>query len=456
MSKAKRYVQGLIDRARAAQEKFENWPQEKVDEAVRSIGKAVYDEAGPLAKLAIEETGMGKYEDKVLKNMSKPKVVWAKIKGIKSRGILRHIDDEGLVEVSKPMGIIGAIIPMTNPTVTPVSNAMIALKGGNALVVSPHPRGAKTGKATVDIMREALKKIGVPEDLILIAPEPTIEISQLIMSLCDACIATGGPGMVKAAYSSGKPSFGVGPGNLQCVIDVDIDLKKVVPMVVNGRIFDNGLLCTCEQSAICARDQFDEIAKLLQSEGGYLVAEDEMDDFRYKLFPGGKLNMQVVGKEATEVADICGLKSVPPDTKLLFVQVNKFGSDELFTKEKLCPVLCTIPYDTWEDAVNITKTNLTFEGTGHSVIIHSNSKAHIEELGKTLLVSRLLVNQQGSSGLGGALNNGLNPTATLGCGTWGNNTISENLWWHHLVNISRIAYVIPGKVVPTDVEIWEC
>uniref|UniRef100_UPI0026735478 aldehyde dehydrogenase family protein n=1 Tax=Ruthenibacterium lactatiformans TaxID=1550024 RepID=UPI0026735478 len=261
---ARTYVQELIDRARVAQQIFEGYSQEKVDEAVRAIGKSIYDNGEELARMAVDETGMGVYEDKIVKNKVKAKAVWNKLKGVKSRGIIRYIEDQGLVEVAKPIGVIGAVTPTTNPTMTPMHNAMIALKGGNALIVCPHPRAKKTGVKSVEYMRQALETVGAPVDLIQIIPEPTLELTTAVMSMCDNCISTGGPSMVKAAFSSGKPAFGVGAGNVQAIIDRDVNMADVVPMLIKGRTYDNGILCTCEQAAICPAEKYGEMLSLMK------------------------------------------------------------------------------------------------------------------------------------------------------------------------------------------------
>lgn len=451
---AREYVQGLIDKAKIAQQEFEKLSQEQVDEAVRAIGKAVYDNAELLARMAVDETRMGVYEDKIVKNKGKSKAVWNKLKGVKSRGIIKYIEEEGLVEVAKPIGVVGAVTPTTNPTMTPMQNAMIALKGGNALVICPHPRGKESGKKTVDVMNEALAKLKMPENLIQIVDEPSVEISNLIMQLSDACISTGGPGMVKVAYSSGKPAYGVGAGNVQCLIDKDANIKELIPKVIKGRIYDNGILCTCEQSAICPSDKYNEFIDEIVLKGAYYVQkQDEVDALRKALFPNGMIHKDCVGASPEKIAQMAGFE-VPKDTKLLVVKVKGSGDEDYFAKEKMCPVLAAYKYDTWEEAVEIARRNLELEGKGHSVVIHSNTKDNIEYAAMILPVSRFGVNQIGSSGLGGSFTNGLNPTATLGCGSWGNNSISENLWFNHLINISRISYDMPEKTVPTDEEIW--
>lgn len=451
---ARDYVLQLIKKARIAQKEFEKYSQEQVDVAVRAIGKSIYDNGEMLARMAVDETKMGVYEDKIVKNKGKSKAVWNKLKGVKSRGIIKYIAEDGLVEVAKPIGVVGAVTPTTNPTMTPMHNAMIALKGGNAIIICPHPRAKNTGVKTVDLMREALEKVGTPKDLIQIVNEPTVEISNLVMQLSDVCVSTGGPGMVKVAYSSGKPAFGVGAGNVQCLIDKDANLDEVVPKVIKGRIYDNGILCTCEQSAICPNELYNEfITRLVQSGAYYIEKEEEVKSLRKALFPDGNISKECVGASPYEIAKMASIE-IPKDTKLLVVKVEKYGAEEYFAKEKMCPVLSAYKYDKWEEAVNIANQNLEYEGKGHSAIIHSYTKENIEYAANILPVSRFGVNQIGSSGLGGSFLNGLNPTATLGCGSWGNNSISENLWFNHLINISKIAYEVPSKKIPTDDEIW--
>lgn len=447
------FIQSYIDKAKIAQKEFETWSQERVDEAVRAIGKAVYDNAEELSELAVKETGMGLYEDKIQKNQGKPKVVWQKLKGVKSRNIIKYIPEEGLVEIAKPVGVIAAVTPATNPTMTAAQNSMIALKGGNAIIISPHPRAKKAGGKVVNYMREALKAVNAPVDLIQILPEPSNEITQTLMKMCDVTVAAGGKSIVGAAYSSGKPSYGVGPGNNQCVVDRDVKIEDYIDMVVRGRAYDNGILCTCEQTLIVPREQLNDVIDALADRGGYNVQSQDIDKFREALFPNNAINPKVIGRPAYEIGEITGI-DVPKDTKFIFVVSEKYGEEELFSKEKLCVVLNVIAYDDFDEAIKIAKTNLLYEGEGHSAVIHSNTKENIEKLSVALPVSRVVVNQQGSNGLGGALYNGLNPTGTLGCGSWGNNSISENLWWHHLVNISRLAYVKKDVKIPTDDEIW--
>jgi len=451
------YIQEMIDKAKKAQAVFAGYDQKQVDAVVRAAGKAVYDKGEELARLAVDETKMGKYEDKVLKNKGKAMAVWNHLKDKKSVGIINYIEDKGIVEIAKPMGVIGAIMPVTNPIMTPMHNTMVALKGGNAIIIAPHPAGKQSGVETAKAMRAAIKAVGAPEDLVqCIDVENTdaIAASGALMSLADVCVATGGPGMVKAAYSAGKPAYGVGPGNMQCLIDSDADIVDAVPKVIKGRIYDNGVLCTCEQCVICPESRFEEIVAEFEKNGGYYVRDKkDVDTLRDTVFPEGQLNKKAVGLSATALAEMAGLK-VPDDTVVIVAKANGSGNKDVFSKEKLFPVLAAYTYKNWEDAVDIAVSNLELEGKGHSSVVHSFNKEHIEYAGVKLPVSRILVNGVGSLGVGGAYTNGFAPTGTLGCGTWGNNSISENLDYKHLINISRIGYTNPDAHIPTPEEIW--
>ncbi|WMJ84116.1 aldehyde dehydrogenase family protein [Oscillospiraceae bacterium LTW-04] len=450
------YLASLVEAARAAQKIFETYPQEIVDKAVCAIGKVVYDNAQMLARMAVDETGMGDYESKIGKCMGKSKSVWYRIKDEKSRGIIDRDEKTGIVKVAIPIGVVGAITPTTNPVITPMHNSMMSLKCGNAIIICPHPRAKKVGVKTVELMNAALKELGMPDNLIQIIPEPTLELSAGLMSETDICIATGGPSMVKAAYSSSKPALGVGQGNVQVIIDNDVDIAEVAKMVVAGRTFDNGILCTCEQNVIVPRSKEAEMIAALKDNGAYYIDnEEEAQILRDCAFPGGRLNKDFPGASIEKIAELTGL-SIPKGTRVIVSKTKGYGLDDVLAKEKLFPVLAVFCYDTWEEGVEIARANLAVEGMGHSVVIHSNNKDHIEYVPTRISCSRYAVNQVGGTALGGALDNGLNPTTTLGCGTWGNNSISENLWYHHLMNVSRIAYRQKDVVIPTDEEIWAC
>ena len=448
-------IDQLVERAKKAQAELATYSQEKIDSIVKMFGKVIFDNAVELSKIAIEETRMGVYEDKVAKCQGKSRIIWNNLKGKKSVGILEEDEEAGLVIMAKPMGVVGAVTPCTNPIVTPMCNAMFAIKGANAIIIAPHPRGKKGAKRIAELYYEQLDKMGVPRDIFLVIEEPSIELTNELMKKVNVVIATGGAGMVKAAYSSGKPSFGVGPGNVQGIIDRDVDIKQAASNMIASRIFDNGVICSGTQTIIAPREKFDEVINEFKSQGCYYVYDPErVDVFRKAILPNGVINKDAVGQSVQKIAELAGI-DVPEGTKVIILKPDAYGKDDLLSKEKMCPVMTAYEYDEWEDAVEIAYQNLMYEGAGHSVDIQSNDDEHINYAGLKLPLSRLVVNQICATMAGGAFANSLSPTTTLGCGSWGNNSISENLSYFHLFNKSRIARVKPGWKQPSDAEIWE-
>lgn len=446
------YIQEYITRARKAQQTYETFSQEQVDRIVRAAAKAVYDNAETLARLAVEETGMGVYEDKVAKNKMKSKIIWNSLKGKKSVGILSHDEKTGITEIAKPIGVVAAITPTTNPNVTPMSNAMFALKGRNAIIITPHHRAVQSSTLTVELINREIRKAGGPDHLVQILDRQSRENTKLLIESVDLIIATGGMGMVKAAYSSGKPALGVGAGNVQCIIDRDADLTAAVPKIIKGRTFDNGIICSGEQSVIVPEEKLEDVLSEFKRNGGFLVASQDRDKLRETLFQEGEMSKHVVGQSVHKLAELSGIR-MPDETSVILVEAEHDG--DVLGKEKMCPVLTVYTYNTFEEAVDIARRNLEMEGKGHSACLHSNNKRHIEYTGEALSVSRLIVNQTSATSAGGSFFNGLTPTNTLGCGSWGNNSISENLGYKHLINISRISYHMKDNIVPTDQELWE-
>ena len=451
---AKEQIALLIANARKAQKELEKCNQEQIDSYVRAIGKVVYDNAEPYAKMAAEESRMGVYEDKIAKNRGKSKIIWNSLKGVPSVGVVERNPETGITVVARPVGVVGAITPCTNPIVTPMCNAMFAIKGRNTIIVAPHPRTKKCNKVVIDAMNEALAKLGAPANIIQTIEEPSIEASSELMKGVDVVVATGGGAMVKSAYSSGKPAYGVGPGNVQCIIDTDADITECVPKIIAGRKFDNGIICSGEQTVIAHADQYDGIMAEFKKNKAVLITDAaEKAALREALFPGGVMNKDLVGQSVQKIAAAAGL-NVPEGTPVILVEADGYGKDDLFSKEKMCPVISTYKYNTFEEAVVIARANLDVEGKGHSVSIHSNNREHLEYAGETIEVARVLVNQICSTMNGGAFTNSLTPTTTLGCCSWGNNSISENFGFKHLINYIRIAENLPNKAVPTDEEVW--
>lgn len=357
--------------------------------------------------------------------------------------------------MAKPMGVVGAVTPTTNPIVTPMSNIMFALKGRNAIIIAPHPRAKGCSTHTVTLINEAISKYNVPENLIQIIAEPSIELTNELMQKSDVTVATGGMGMVKAAYSSGKPAYGVGAGNVQCIIDKGVDIKDAVPKIIIGRTFDNGIICAGEQTVIAHRDEYQSVMDTFVENGAYYTEDpNEVEAFRKVLFENGAMSKHVVGQSAEKIASLAGVE-IPEKTKLILLKADGYGDKDLLCKEKMCPVMATFMYDKFEDAVEIAQSNLYIEGRGHTVAVHSNNIDNIEYAGVNLTVSRLVVNQTSATSAGGSFFNGFAPTTTLGCGSWGNNSISENLDYHHLINVSRIGHFMKDAKVPSDNELWE-
>jgi succinate-semialdehyde dehydrogenase len=450
------YISSLVAKARAAQKIFDrDFDQEAVDLIVRDIAKATFFQADELARMAAEETDMGGYEFKLKKIKSKARIFWYGLRDRKSMGIISKDQATGITEIAKPVGVVGAIQPCTNPVVTPLGNSMAALKGKNAIIIAAHPRGKKCTKVVVDLWRELLCRHGAPADLIQDVQDISIERTKVLMQMVDVVVATGGPGMVKAAYSSGKPSFGVGPGNVQCVLDRGIDLKEAITKVIEGRVFDNGIICAGEQTIIAPEETMGAVVAELKAQRCYVVeSPEEKKRLVSCLFPKkGTLNKDLIGKPVRLLASAAGLK-LAEDAVAIAVPVDADDHQSDLRSEKMFPVIALFSYRTFDDAIAVVEENLSVAGKGHSVSIHSNNQANIEKLGLRAPVSRVIVNAPSATTAGGSFFNGLGPTSTLGCGSWGNNSISENFTYRNLLNITRIATVRPDVRVPSDEELF--
>ena len=445
------YLDDKLVKARKALEELNPYTQDKIDMLVKACARTVFDNAEELAKDAVEETGLGVYEHKIAKNKNKAKIIWWSLRDKKSVGIIDYDKATGIMKIASPVGVVGAITPMTNPIVTVMSNAMFAIKGRNPIIFSAHPRALKCCTKTITYVNSELKKLGAPDNVIQILDKPSLELTQMLSRHVDVVIATGGMDMVRSVYASGKPALGVGAGNVQALIDRNVNLGDAIPKIIIGRAFDNGIICSGEQAVIIPREDFDKAMQVFVTNGAYIVPNAERDQLRNVIFPGGRMNNGLVGKSAKIVADTAGI-NVPADTKILVVEAENI--DDVLGWEKMFPVLTSYRYDTWEDAVHIARTNLKKIGIGHSIVVHSANDKNIEYAGMHMEVSRVVVNQPCASTAGGSFQNGLNPTNTLGCGSWGNNSISENLTYYHLINISRVAYFMENNKIPTDAEIW--
>ncbi len=448
-------VSQLVSLARAAQNVFEAFSQEQVDAIVRDFAKFIYDNAEDLAHRTVEETGYGVFEDKVAKCKGKSRLIWNSLKGKKSRGIIGEEPDANLVLIAKPMGVVASICPVTNPVVTPMCNAMFALKTGNAVIFAPHPNAEGVNALVVQAFRQILRQHGAPEDLVQTVVKGSLETTKELMSSVDVVVATGGGAMVKAAYSSGKPSLGVGPGNVPVIIDRGMDLKDACAKILAGAAFDNGIICSHEQFVLVPEESYQAAIDQFLATGKVWFSSDPavVQKLRDTVFPGGRMNKDIVGKSPQLIGTLAGI-AIPEGVRIILLPVKGAGKEDVLAREKLCPVVAILPYGTFEEAVAKAKANLLVEGAGHTAALHSNDEQHIRAMGLALPISRLVVNQCSGTTAGGSLTNGFAATTTLGCGSWGGNSISENLDYKHLMNVSRIGKVITDKRVPTDEEIW--
>lgn len=447
----------MVAKARKALAELENYSQEEIDHLCYVCCKAFAAHAEELAEEAVAETGLGNVPDKIAKNTGSPDGVWYAIKNKKTVGIIGEDKKHHLKLVAHPKGIISCVIPTTNPNITILFNGIYALKCRNVVLCSPHPRAKKSTVHTCQIFNDALKEAGAPENIFQYAEDPDIEFTQMMMSASDTVLGTGGPGMVKAAYSSGKPAYGVGPGNSQTLFDPEYDnLEKAVDDTIFGNKFDNGIICACNRSFITPKSISGKIVDLLKQKHVYYIDNDkERDMCREALFPNGygKINGKPVGQGVQELAKIIGL-DIPEDTSIIVVKVDKYGLDEPLCREKMMPLAVHIECEDIKEGIEIAKQNLFAEGAGHSSVIHTNNQELIDYAACTLPVSRMLVNCPGVFSANPALANGLHPTATLGCGSWAGCSISENLGVDEMMNISRIAYVYPENEIPTHEDIW--
>ncbi|MEG1683506.1 MAG: aldehyde dehydrogenase family protein, partial [Oscillospiraceae bacterium] len=420
-------INELVANGRKALAALASYSQEQIDDLCKVCCEAFAAHAEELAAEAVAETGLGNVPDKIMKNTGSPDGVWYAIKNKKSVGIIGTDPRHHLTFVAHPKGIISCVIPTTNPNITILFNGVYALKGGNVILCAPHPRAKKSTVHTCQIFAEALKKAGAPDHIFQCVEEPNVELTQQMMSASDTVLGTGGPSMVKAAYSSGKPAYGVGPGNSQTIFDPDYDnLEAAVGQTIFGNKFDNGIICACNRSFITPKSISGKIVDSMKAQKVYYTDDPvERDKFRALLFPNGfgAINGKPVGQDVQKVAEMAGVK-IPADTSIIVVKVDKYGADEPLCREKMVPLAVHIEAADVKDAVAIAKANLLVEGAGHSSVIHSNNQKLIEYAACTLPVSRFLVNCPGVFSANPALANGLCPTATLGCGSWAGCSVS--------------------------------
>jgi succinate-semialdehyde dehydrogenase len=440
-------IQEKIQNARKAFEQIQDYTQEQVDRLVYEGAKIIYENAEPLAKMAVEETGLGKYEHKIGKNTDTPTVFWDYLKDKKSVGIIGEIPGEGIIEVAHPVGVIAAVTPATNPTVTPLGNFMHAVKGKNAVIVSPSPRAEKTTTKTVNLIREALEKCGAPKDLLQVIEETSVAKSRELMEQCDLVIATGSAGLTKAAYSSGTPAYGVGPGNPPVILDRDYDIETAAKMSFVAIGSDNGILCDGENLFLYPQESEEKVFDAFRKEGiAVYTHKADVDKFRKALFfEDGRPVPELVGKDATVIAKAAGV-AIHEGAEVIALKVDVVGKKDILNEEIMGPIVCLKSYDTFEDAVEMAIVNMKESGgIGHTAGLFTNSREHIRYAGEKLPVARLLINQPTPDAWGPATN-GLSPAVSEGCGTWGNNILAGNVDYIHLINVSKIAMPLDAEV----------
>ncbi|HKX38612.1 MAG TPA: aldehyde dehydrogenase family protein [Burkholderiales bacterium] len=443
----------IIARARKAQAAFERAGQEALDDAALAAGWAIMkpENNRALAETAVRDTGLGNVEDKIAKNHRKTLGLLRDIQGVRTTGVIAEIPEKGLTEIARPVGVVAAITPSTNPGATPANNIINALKCGNAVIVAPSPKGYSTGALLLRFIHEEFRRIHADPDLVQLLPAPvTKEATHELMRRADLVAATGSQSNIRAAYSSGKPAIGVGQGNVVSIVDASADLADAAAKIALSKTFDNATSCSSENAVVILAPVYDAMLKALAKEGGVLLDAAEKAKLQAVMFPGGKLSPSTTAQSAERVAGLAGLRK---SSRFLMVEETGTGPDHPFSGEKLAPVLAVYKAKDFDEAFALTCRIYDYQGKGHSVSLHSREPAQAMRLGLEMPVARVIVNQAHCIATGGSFDNGLPFSLSMGCGTWGGNSFSDNMHWRHFLNITRISRVIPEKV-PSEDEIF--
>ena len=435
-------LEAELDRVRAAQREFATYTQEQVDKIFFAAAMAANKARIPLAKMAVEETGMGLVEDKIIKNHYAAEYIYNAYKNTKTCGVIEEDKAYGIKKIAEPLGVIAAVIPTTNPTSTAIFKTLICLKTRNGIIISPHPRAKKSTTAAAKIVLDAAVAAGAPGGIISWIDAPSLDMTNLLMKEADTILATGGPGMVKAAYSSGKPALGVGAGNTPAIIDDTADIKLAVNSIIHSKTFDNGMICASEQSCIVDKKIYKAVRKEFEDRGCYFLKADEIDKVRKTIIINGALNAKIVGQKPVTIAALAGV-TIPEETKVLIGEVESVDISEEFAHEKLSPVLAMYKSENFNDALEKAAQLIADGGYGHTSSVYLNAVTEQEKLdafAAKMKTCRVLVNTPSSfGGIGDLYNFKLAPSLTLGCGSWGGNSVSENVGVKHLVNIKTVA-----------------
>jgi sulfoacetaldehyde dehydrogenase len=453
-SPAVQAVAALVARARKAQAAINTWSQAQLDELATAAGWAIMEPSRNrmLAEIAVHDTGLGTVEDKVNKNHRKTLGLMRDLQGAISTGVIRELPELGITEIARPVGVVAAVVPSTNPGATPANNIINALKCGNAVILSPSPKGYSTAAKLLEFIHAEFARINAPADLVQTLPHPvTKELSQELMKQCDLVVVTGSQANVRAGYSSGTPALGVGAGNVAVIVDDSADLDDAAQKIMRSKIFDNATSCSSENSVIIHAAVYDRMLAALAKAGGVLLSADEKTTLQAAMFPGGKLSPAVTAQSVKRICEVAGLtRPEAVASKCLMVEESGFGKSAPFSGEKLSPVMAIYKARDFDHAFDILKSIYAYQGNGHSCGIHTQNNDHVQRLGLEMTVCRVIVNQAHAIANGGNFDNGLPFSLTMGCGTWGGNSFSENLNYRHFMNTTRIVRTIPSREPSVD------
>ncbi len=454
---AKETVATLIARAHAAQRAYARYTQQQLDEVVTAAGWAIMnpEHNQALAELAVKDTGLGNVADKITKNHRKTLGLLRDLQGAISTGVIAEYPETGITEIARPVGVVAAVVPSTNPGATPANNIINALKCGNAIILSPSPKGYSTAALLLEYIHAELQRVGAPLDLMQLLPHPaTKELSTELMKQADLVVVTGSQNNVRAAYSSGTPALGVGAGNVAVIVDNSADCADAARKIMRSKIFDNATSCSSENSVIIHDKVYDAMLAALAKEGGVLLTPGEKQTLQKAMFPGSKLSPAITAQSVSRICEVAGLtRPELVNAKCLMVEETGTGHDYPFSGEKLSPVLTLYRAEDFDHAFNIMRGIYDYMGDGHSCGIYTEDESHIRRLGHEMTVCRVIVKQAHAIANGGSFDNGLPFSLTMGCGTWGGNSFSDNLNYKHFMNITRIVRVIPLRE-PTPEEIF--
>jgi sulfoacetaldehyde dehydrogenase len=453
-SSTARAVGELVRRARAAQKIYARYNQQQLDETVTAVGWAIMEPSRnrTLAEIAVRDTGLGVVADKVLKNHRKTLGLLRDLQGAVSTGVLEEYPEKGIVEIARPVGVVAAVVPSTNPGATPANNIINALKCGNAIILSPSPKGYSTSAKLLEYIHEEFRRIGAPADLVQMLPHPVTKASsQELMRQADLVVVTGSQANVRAGYSSGTPALGVGAGNVAVIVDDSADCADAAAKIMRSKTFDNATSCSSENSVVIHAAVYDAMLEQLRAQGGALLSAEEKALLQRAMFPGGKLSPAVTAQAVSRICAVAGLaRPELASATCLMVEETGTGRDYPFSGEKLSPVLTLYKARDFDHAFDIVRGIYDYQGNGHSVGIYSENEVHIERLAHELTVCRVIVKQAHTFATGGSFDNGLPFSLSMGCGTWGGNSFSDNLNYRHFMNITRIVRTIAPNEPSVD------